>query len=149
MLEAIFPTGINNYLAGGIILGISFMVMYIPTGYISGASAVLSSIFSYFIKIIPSQFRKHRIIYFVGTIFGAFIFMKLFSSPFVTTVPLWRLIVGGYFVGLGATVARGCTSGHGIAGLGSLAKSSIIYVSMFIVIAICTALLVTTLGGAL
>lgn len=146
MIENLFPTGFESYLAGGIILGISFIVMYLPTGYIPGASAVLSSLSSFFSKVVPSQFREHRIIYFLGTIFGAFIFMILFSKPFVTQVSLWRLIVGGYLVGLGSTVARGCTSGHGIAGIGSLAKSSFVYVFLFLTIAIFTAVLVSSLG---
>lgn len=146
MLEALFPNGIASYLIGGIILGISVVIMYLPTGYISGASSVLSSFFSYFTESIPKKFRAQRIAHFFGIIIGAIIFTVLFSQPFITTVPLWRLIVGGLLVGFGATLARGCTSGHGICGLASTAKSSFVYVGIFMVVAIATALLVSFLG---
>ncbi|MCA9478026.1 MAG: YeeE/YedE family protein [Nanoarchaeota archaeon] len=149
MIENLFPNGILMYLLGGIILGIAFWIMYIPTGYIPGASGSLSSIASFFSKKIPGDFRKHRVIYFVATVAGATIFMFLFSKPFVTQVSLWRLIVGGYLVGLGAVTARGCTSGHGIAGLGSLAKSSIIFIAIIMVVAIVTATAMNALGVAL
>lgn len=146
MLEAFFPNGISQYLIGGILIGLSVALIYIPTAYIVGASAVLSSIFSFFSKIIPNEFRTQRIIHFVGVIIGAALFSWIFADHFITTVPLWRLIVGGFLVGLGAKLARGCTSGHGVCGLGSLAKSSIVYVFIFMVVAICTA---TILGAIL
>jgi uncharacterized membrane protein YedE/YeeE len=146
MIESLFPNGISSYLWGGIILGVSVALMYLPTAYIPGASSVLTSFFSFFTKRIPAKFREYRFTHFFGVIIGAIIFTALFSAPFTTEVSLWRLLIGGFLVGLGATLARGCTSGHGICGLASLSKSSFAYVAIFMVVAIITALTVASLG---
>lgn len=143
--QGLFPQGVLPYLIGGILIGLSVLIMYVPTGYIPGASRLIGTLASFVSSLADKSHRKMRLIYFFGIVFGAFLFMVLFSSPWQTEVSLWRLAVGGFLVGLGANIGRGCTSGHGICGLGSLAKSSIIYVSIFVVVAIITALIVGVL----
>lgn len=133
-----FPNGIIHYLYGGILLGLSVAILYYLTGYILGASTSLNAILSFITKTIPASFRKYRLLFFIGIIVGAF-FVALTQGFITTTIPSWRLFLGGIFIGLGATLARGCTSGHGICGLGSKAKSSVLYVAIFVVVAILTA----------
>ena len=73
--------------------------------------------------------------------------MKIFASPFTTTVSLWRLIIGGFFVGLGATMARGCTSGHGICGIARGSKRSIVATLTFITAGVVTTTVVHLIMG--
>ena len=54
-------------------------------------------------------------------------------------VPVWQLLVGGFFVGYGARLGNGCTSGHGICGLGSLQWPSLLAVLTFMATAFLTA----------
>ena len=56
-----------------------------------------------------------------------------------TAVPVWQLLVGGFFVGYGARLGNGCTSGHGICGLGSLQWPSLLAVLTFMATAFLTA----------
>lgn len=58
-----------------------------------------------------------------------------------TAVPWWRLFIGGLLVGYGTRLANGCTSGHGICGLGSLQLPSLVAVITFIATAVATALI--------
>ena len=53
------------------------------------------------------------------------------GQPQATAVPTWQLVVGGFFVGYGARLGNGCTSGHGICGLGSLQLPSLMAVATF------------------
>ena len=61
------------------------------------------------------------------------------GKPEATAVPAWQLLVGGFFVGYGARLGNGCTSGHGICGLGSLQWPSLMAVLTFMATAFLTA----------
>lgn len=141
-----FPNGIESYLYGGVLLGISVTFLYLLTGYIMGANAVFEGVVSYFTKIVSPKFRSLRLTLFVGIVSGALLYTLLFDTFWQTTVQWWRLILGGFLIGLGATMGKGCTSGHGICGLASLSKSSITYVATFMIIAFITAFILQTLG---
>jgi len=68
------------------------------------------------------------------------------AGAWTTDVQPWRLLVGGVFVGVGTRVGKGCTSGHGVCGVGSASKTSIVGVVTFLTVAIVTAQLVSELG---
>ena len=60
------------------------------------------------------------------------------------------LILAGLLVGFGSRMGNGCTSGHGICGLGRLEPRSVVAVLTFMVTGILTAVLVQQLlGGAI
>jgi len=63
-----------------------------------------------------------------------------------TDVQAWRLLVGGVFVGIGTRIGKGCTSGHGVCGVGSASKTSLVGVATFLTVAIVTAQIVAALG---
>ena len=52
-----------------------------------------------------------------------------------------KKVMGGLFVGFGTTMGKGCTSGHGICGLASFSRSSLVFVLIFMAVAISTALI--------
>ena len=56
-----------------------------------------------------------------------------------TQVPVWRLVAGGLVAGYGARLAGGCTSGHGICGLGSLKGASLAATLVFMATGVITA----------
>ncbi|MBE0633495.1 YeeE/YedE family protein, partial [Candidatus Bathyarchaeota archaeon] len=64
----------------------------------------------------------------------------------VSSLPVWRLALGGFLVGLGTRLSRGCTSGHGISGLASLSTTSLYAVITFIVVGIITVNIMGVLG---
>ena len=56
-----------------------------------------------------------------------------------TAVRPWQLLAGGVLVGFGSRLANGCTSGHGICGMGSLQWPSTMAVLTFMATALLTA----------
>ena len=146
----LFPLGWQHYLLGGLCIGAGVALLFVCTGLIGGMSTVFSSTWSY-VLLRPffqqerfTGSRAWRLVYALGLILGAFVWWQGFAqgAPQSTSVPVWQLLVGGFFVGYGARLGNGCTSGHGICGLGSLQWPSLLAVLTFMATAFITANLV-------
>ena len=148
---SLFPLGWQHYLLGGLCIGAGVALLFVCTGLIGGMSTVFSSTWSYVLRrpfFQQERFtgsRAWRLVYALGLILGTFVWWQGFAqgAPQSTSVPVWQLLVGGFFVGYGARLGNGCTSGHGICGLGSLQWPSALAVLTFMGTAIITANLVT------
>ncbi|WP_435348811.1 YeeE/YedE family protein [Haloarchaeobius sp. HRN-SO-5] len=169
----LFPNGISRYAVGGLLVGIGAVVIYVGTGIPAGASTFLESTLSYVSD--QSRFQRYvssrdwRVVFTLGIVLGALTFAATVQSGVVTTslyepgttgqlyevggltlwstdVQPWRLLVGGLFVGIGTRLGKGCTSGHGVCGVGSGSKTSITGVVTFLLVAIATAQLVAAMG---
>ncbi|WP_459191959.1 YeeE/YedE family protein [Halosimplex sp. J119] len=169
----LFPDGISRYAVGGLLVGLGTVVIYLGTGIPAGASTFLESTLSYvsdrpqFQQYVAS--RDWRLVFTAGIVLGALAFAATVQSGVVTTslyepgttgdlyevagitlwstdVQPWRLFVGGVLVGIGTRVGKGCTSGHGVCGVGSASKTSLIGVLTFLTVAIGTAQVVAALG---
>jgi uncharacterized membrane protein YedE/YeeE len=142
-----FPLGINLYIIGGLIIGLGVSFVYIMTGIHSTQSSFFSTTISFFSKIPYFQrssylkSREWRLYFAASVILGAFIYALLFSPEgfWISSVPWWRLILGGFLVGFGTRLSSGCTSGHGISGVASLSFTSVFAVITFIAVGIITA----------
>jgi uncharacterized membrane protein YedE/YeeE len=75
-------------------------------------------------------------------VLGAFFWLATLGEPFRTQVPAWQLAAGGFLAGFGARLSNGCTAGHGICGMASLQRASILSVAAFLATAMATAHLV-------
>lgn len=144
---SLFPLGWQHYLLGGLCIGAGAALLFVMTGRIGGMSTVFSSTWSYVVRRSFFQqprfvgSRSWRLVYAAGLILGAFIWWLGFAggATQTTQVPAWQLLVGGFFVGYGARLGNGCTSGHGICGLGSLQWPSLLAVLTFMATAFLTA----------
>ncbi|MDZ7850269.1 MAG: YeeE/YedE thiosulfate transporter family protein [Halodesulfurarchaeum sp.] len=153
LLASLFPNGVLHYAVGGVLIGLGVSFIYALTGLTPGASTVLESSLSY-VSRRPSlnrfplkRSRGWRLVFTAGIVSGAVLFTVVSGGGIWTTeVQLWRLGVGGFLVGLGTRLGKGCTSGHGICGVGSLSETSITNVIVFLLVAIGTALGVMALG---
>ncbi len=150
-----FPRGILPYLLGGLLVGLGAAVIYLATGIIAGASTFLESTLSYvsgvdrFNRFKYIQSRGWRVVFTVGIVSGAAVWgLVLAPDPAIwtTDVQWWRLLGGGFLVGVGTRLGKGCTSGHGVCGVGSLSNTSLVNVATFLVTAIGTAQLVAATG---
>jgi uncharacterized membrane protein YedE/YeeE len=145
-----FPLGWQHYLLGGLLIGAGAALLFVLTGRIGGMSTVFSSTWSYLVRrpfFQQGRFvdsRGWRLVYALGLILGALIWWLGFAGGVreTTAVPVWQLLLGGFFVGYGARLGNGCTSGHGICGLGSLQWPSALAVLTFLTTAFLTANLV-------
>jgi len=160
MLPSIFPLGWAHYLAGGLLIGCGVAFLFITTGRVGGMSTVFSSTWSYLLRtpfFQQARFtdsRAWRLVYALGLVAGAALWWWLMGNgptgdgqPLRTAVPVWQLLLGGALVGYGARLANGCTSGHGICGLGSLQWPSLVAVLTFMATAFITANAVLWLGN--
>jgi len=154
-LETPFPRGILPYLVGGLLVGLGAAVIYLATGIIAGASTFLESTLSYvsdverFNRFKYVQSRNWRVVFTLGIVSGAAVWgLALAPDPTIwtTDVQWWRLLGGGILVGIGTRLGKGCTSGHGVCGVGSLSNTSLVNVATFMTFAIGTAQLVQALG---
>ena len=139
--------------AAGILIGLlqipAFLLMNTALGASSSFVTVAASIASFFdpaINAIP-YFKAHvstakdwwQVALVVGVALGAFLSARMSGTVRPAMSELWgrvmglnfpmRLVVafaGGFVLLLGARIANGCTSGHGLSGLSQLAVSSLI-----------------------
>lgn len=143
----LFPLGWPHYLAGGLLIGAGVSLLFVFTGLVGGMSSVFSSTWSYvsgrayFQQARYLDTRLWRLVYAAGLILGAAVWWLGFSDGVAapTEVPVWALMAGGFLVGYGARLGNGCTSGHGICGLGSLQWPSLLAVLTFMATAFLTA----------
>lgn len=142
-----FPHGITSYLGGGLLIGAGLVVMYLTLGVKAGASSFLSSTLTYFTPLTAERAsRQWRLLFALGLVCGAWLYAWSQQAFFVTAVGWWRLGVGGLLVGYGTRLSSGCTSGHGICGLASFSRASLLAVAVFMGVAIVTARVVLLLG---
>jgi uncharacterized protein len=91
----------------------------------------------------------------IGIAIGAFVSMKLSGAKRAAISPIWQralgsaspakryavAFVGGFVLLLGARIADGCTSGHGLSGMAQLAVGSTVAVAAMFAGGIATAML--------
>jgi uncharacterized membrane protein YedE/YeeE len=153
LFETLFPLGIAHYLIGGLLIGAAVSFLFISTGLIGGLSTFFTSTWSfvsqgaYFQRDEFVSSRNWRLVYAVGLVLGAAIWMFTVGESFQTSVTWWQLALGGFIAGYGARLSNGCTSGHGICGLASLQLSSLLAVIIFLGAAMVSAAAVKALGG--
>ena len=147
MLELLFPSGWASYLIGGLLIGAGVSLMFLCFGRVVGMSSFFSSTWSWASRLSYFQqpglrsTRMWRLWCAVGLVLGvmAWQFLQGPGTALSTSISPERLLIGGLFVGFGARMSNGCTSGHGICGLSSLSGPSALAVLIFMGVAMLTA----------
>jgi hypothetical protein len=149
----LFPRGVTQYAVGGVLVAGGIGVIYLATAIIPGNSTVLETTLSYVSDVSRFQRPKYlasrdwRLVFAASIVIGAALWgLVLDPGPFVTEVQPWRLLGGGILVGIGTRIGKGCTAGHGVCGLGSASRTSLVNVALFVGVAIATAAVVAALG---
>ena len=151
MLETLFPLGMSQYVIGGLLVGIGIAIPFILTGTVAGVSTFFTSTWSYIHS--GSFFQQNwylisrgwRWFLIGGIVSGGVLYMLLYGVATPSEIEWWRLLAGGVLVGIGSRMSGGCTSGHGICGMASMEKVSLIATVTFLLVAIVVAHLVTLL----
>jgi len=154
VIAFLFPLGLQQYLAGGLVIGLGVALLYVGTGRLAGMSSVFTSTWSYvsarsvFQQPRWLQTRRWRLQLALGLVLGAAVWWLTLGPETAqsTAVPAWRLLLGGLIAGYGARLAGGCTSGHGICGIASLKLASLLAVLTFMATGFVTAQLLAALG---
>lgn len=134
-------------LVGGIVIGIAALVLLRFYKRIAGISGIFGGLFPF-----DTGETLWRLVFLAGLMTGGVVLSFLHSDAvtFELTYSNPALILAGLLVGVGSRMGNGCTSGHGICGLGRLAPRSVVAVLTFMVTGILSAVLVQQfLGGAI
>ena len=123
---------------GGIIIGLAVIIFFIGSGRLAGISGIVNS------TLVSKQNRIDNFLFLVGLVLGPifWIFFTKTNIPFLITASLPIIIGGGFLVGIGTKIGRGCTSGHGICGISLLSLRSITATIIFMITAIITVKLI-------
>jgi uncharacterized protein len=120
-------------LIGGTLIGLASLLATVLSGKIPGISGVFGRL------LVPrTPDKTWRGVFLFGLIGGAALSFALWQSAalFRPTRPLVVMAIAGLLVGFGTRLGGGCTSGHGVCGVGMGAKDSIVATLIFMATAI-------------
>jgi uncharacterized membrane protein YedE/YeeE len=114
-------------LAGGVLIGLAAVWLLAANGRIAGISGILHGLFAD-----PPGDRGWRIAFLAG-LMAAGIAWHVFGGPAPVRegLGLGWVALAGLLVGYGTRLGGGCTSGHGVCGLGRLSLRSLAAVVIF------------------
>ena len=121
-------------LTGGIIIGFAVAIFFYFNGRLVGISGIASN------ALTEERNRLDNILFLIGLIIGPIIY-TLFNQEQISisiSNSYLLLIFAGLLVGIGTRVSGGCTSGHGISGIGRFSVRSIIATITFMIVGIIT-----------
>lgn len=131
-------------IAGGVLIGLSAVLLMMLNGRILGVSGIASNLISGL-----NYSRKYSAAFVLGVLVTATLGMEinplLLPGPLNMSVP-W-MILAGMLVGFGTRLANGCTSGHGVCGVARFSKRSAAATIIFIFTAILTVYLASQITG--
>lgn len=123
-------------LIGGIIIGLSVVLYFYATGRLAGISGIFEN------AITQTSQRVSNTLFLIGLVVGPLIIYNLIlpNNPiaFEITHSYLLIIPGGFLVGFGTRLGGGCTSGHGICGIGRLSVNSMVATATFVAIGVLT-----------
>lgn len=133
-------------LLGGVLIGISALLLLMFSGRIAGVSGIAGGLLT-----APAGDRHWRLAFVGGLVLGGLIVRGLDPAAVPDSLAAgWPLVLlAGLLVGFGARGANGCTSGHGVCGLGRRSRRSLAAVLVFMTTGVIAAQFVRPLlGGA-
>jgi uncharacterized protein len=143
MLEPLSPA---FAIGGGLLIGAAAALLLMLTGRIAGVSGMFATV----VRIADAGPPwKLAAAFVIGLPIGAAITSLLVRRPDIevtSSVPL--LIAAGLLVGFGTRLGNGCTSGHGVCGIGRLSPRSIAATLTFMAAAIATVFITRHVVGA-
>ena len=118
----------------GVIIGLAVVVFFLLNGRLVGISGIASN------ALTEKNNRFDNFLFLVGLIIGPILYTLFTSKQISVTISssYTLLIIAGLLVGLGTRISGGCTSGHGISGIGRFSLRSIIATITFMIVGIIT-----------
>ena len=132
-------------LLGGLTLGVAAMWLLLSLGRVAGISGIIWG-------VMVGPDRQWRSFFVAGLVAGGFIIHTFMGIPLPeqSSSPLSLVALSGLLVGFGTRIGGGCTSGHGVCGIGRQSLRSIVATLTFMAAGVLTVFVVRhVLGGAL
>ena len=132
-------------LTGGILLGLSAIWLLLTLGRVAGISGIAWG-------SIAGPDRGWRWLFLVGLLLGGLLTHTVIGQPLPdeSIAPTWLIAISGLLVGIGTRMGSGCTSGHGVCGLGRRSPRSVTATLTFMTLGMVTVFVMQNLlgGGA-
>jgi uncharacterized membrane protein YedE/YeeE len=131
---------------GGVMIGIAAAGLLMFHGRIAGISGIAGGIFRR-----QKGDTDWRVMFLFGLFTAGFLWHLVRPMDYRVTIDrsTLALVVAGLAVGTGTQLGSGCTSGHGVCGIGRLSKRSTVATVSFMITAAITVFVVNeVLGGS-
>ena len=131
-------------LSGGLMIGFSAVLLLLLLGRVAGISGIIWGAVS------AAPDNAWRWLFLLGLIAGAWLYHAATAVPYPQpgNLPWWQAMIGGLIVGVGVKLGSGCTSGHGVCGIGRLSLRSLTATLTFMITGIATVYLIRHLLAA-
>ncbi|MFN3232085.1 MAG: YeeE/YedE family protein [Alphaproteobacteria bacterium] len=131
-------------LIGGVLIGLAATLLMGLNGRIAGISGILGGLLP------PGNDARWRLAFVIGLVCGggAYVLATGGLPPITSEASTLMLIAGGLLVGYGTRLGSGCTSGHGVCGIGRLSPRGIVSTVIYIGVAAITVFVTQHVMGA-
>jgi len=141
------PVEFVRAFAGGVLIGLASILLLFADGKIAGISGMIGGLFR-----AQTRINGWRYAFLGGLVAGGFA-LHLSGRAVFAPLPgrsLGALIAAGLLVGFGTQVGSGCTSGHGVCGIGRFSSRSLAATLTFMIAGAATVFVIRRfLGGSL
>ena len=122
---------------GGIFIGLAVAVFFLFNGRLVGISGIATN------ALTEKNNRFDNILFLLGLVIGPILYSLFTKNEINITISnsFILLIFAGLLVGIGTRISGGCTSGHGISGIGRFSLRSIVATITFMIVGILTVLI--------
>ena len=122
---------------GGILIGLAVVVFFLFNGRLVGISGIAANVLT------EKNNRFDNILFLLGLVIGPILYSLFTKNEINITISnsFISLIFAGLLVGIGTRISGGCTSGHGISGIGRFSLRSIVATITFMIVGILTVLI--------
>lgn len=126
-------------LLGGLLIGMAAVILLLFNGRVMGVTGITGGVLQ------PERDDMlWRVLFLASLAVAPILYSWATSKPIMIEVTgsLPSLVIGGFLTGLGACAGSGCTSGHGVCGLGRLSRRSLVVTMTFMITSIVTVYIV-------
>ena len=122
---------------GGLIIGLAVILFFVFNGRSVGISGIASNF------LISKNNRTDNFLFLVGLIIAPIVYKLITQNEINISISnsFILLAIAGLLVGVGTRIGGGCTSGHGISGIGRFSLRSIVATITFMIIGVLTVLI--------
>ena len=131
-------------LFGGFLLGLAALSLLFFNGRVAGVSGILGGFLSF-----KKRDTFWRFAFLAGLVAGGVLLLATVPETLNFTLKSSPPVVmlAGLLVGIGSRMGSGCTSGHGVCGIGRLSQRSMIAVVVFLSSGIAAAVSIDLIFG--
>jgi uncharacterized protein len=130
---------------GGLLIGLASWLLLASLGRVAGISGITAAV------IAPTKDEAKdgawRLVFVMGLVIGGLLAFQFVNVPALAARPTWVLLAAGLLVGFGTVLGSGCTSGHGVCGLGRRSVRSLAATCTFMAAGFATVFIINALTG--